>query len=117
FQLQKPSFTYFFPHLVFAAFAAIWERFLGLRAAARAAPPLSPPKRPRATAFGFFCGSMGFSLRGSYFGTWPGASWIIRYASWFESRGRFVERSGIMPSVWQAMCQSQDVNGIHATCQ
>src|SRR6185312_10579468 len=37
-------------HRALAALAAIWERFFGVRAAALAAPPLSPPSRPRATA-------------------------------------------------------------------
>src|SRR6266571_7020136 len=46
------SFQGFLPHRLFAALAAIWERFFGDRAAARAAPPLSPPRRPRATAAG-----------------------------------------------------------------
>ena len=54
--------------------AAICDRFLGDSAAARAAPPLRPPKRPRATAWGFLAGSTGASSRGSYFGTCPVAS-------------------------------------------
>lgn len=45
------------PHRAFAAFAAIWERLRGLRASALAAPPLRPPRRPRATAWGFLAES------------------------------------------------------------
>lgn len=37
-----------------AAFLAMAFLLAGLSAAARAAPPLSPPRRPRATAAGFF---------------------------------------------------------------
>jgi hypothetical protein len=64
---------YFFSHRAFAAFAAIWERFLGASFAALAAPPLSPPRRPRATAWGFLGGSSGFvtGCDGSYFGASP----------------------------------------------
>src|SRR5713101_7052487 len=62
----------FFPHRVFAAFAAIWERLRGLRLAALAAPPLRPPRRPRATAWGFLEASTGVSCwPGVYFGAWP----------------------------------------------
>ena len=39
---------YFLPHRFLAALAAIWERFLGVKAAALAMPPLSPPSRPSA---------------------------------------------------------------------
>lgn len=64
---------YFFPHRFAAAFAAICDRFFGDSAAARAAPPFSPPRRPRATACGFFVGSTGFSTGafGSNFGASP----------------------------------------------
>ena len=52
------GFTSFCPIVPFAAFAAIWERFLGASFAALAAPPLrSTPRRPRATAWGFLDGS------------------------------------------------------------
>src|SRR5713101_6934385 len=51
--LEKLVGTHFFPHRALAAFAEIWERFLGLSFAALAAPPLSPPRRPSATAWGF----------------------------------------------------------------
>lgn len=57
----------FFVHRAFAAFAAIWERFLGPNAAALAVPPLSPPRRPNATAWRFLDGSMGFGCLGSNF--------------------------------------------------
>ncbi len=87
----------FFPQRALAAFAAIWERFFGPREAARAAPPFSPPKRPRATAAGFFF----FTSGGFVAGTWPVDSSMIRYASSFGSRGRVFERSGMMPTVWQ----------------
>jgi ferric-dicitrate binding protein FerR (iron transport regulator) len=65
-----------FLHRAFAALAAIWERFLGASLAALAAPPLRPPRRPRATACGFLVGSIGVAISwlGSYFGTWPVAS-------------------------------------------
>src|ERR1017187_3674402 len=56
---NKVPFSHFFPHRAFAAFAAIWERLRGPRAAARAVPPLRPPRRPRATACGFLDGSIG----------------------------------------------------------
>jgi hypothetical protein len=100
----------FFPHRALAAFAAIWDRLRGLKASALAAPPFRPPRRPRATAWGFLDGSIAFgaSAKGSYFGACPVDSSMIWYASWFGSRGRFfVERSGMMPSVWQegARCQ------------
>jgi hypothetical protein len=51
------------PHRAFAAFAAIWERLRGVRDSALATPPLSPPGRPSATAWGFLLGSaMGSGL-------------------------------------------------------
>src|SRR5207253_1309635 len=54
----SPAINYFFfPHRAFAAFAAIWDRFRLLRDAALAAPPFSPPRRPKATAWGFLLGS------------------------------------------------------------
>lgn len=43
-----------------AAFLVISARFLGERHLALAFPPFSPPKRPRATAAGFFSGSFFF---------------------------------------------------------
>src|SRR5580698_6241275 len=55
----------FLPQRFLAALAAIWERFFGLNAAARAAPPLSPPRRPNATAAGFL------AFGGSVFGASP----------------------------------------------
>src|SRR6266851_5360836 len=84
------------PQRALAAFAAIWDRLRGLKAAALAAPPFRPPRRPSATAAGFF----GFSS-GVYLGTWPVDSSMIWYASWFGSRGRFLfDRSGITIPVW-----------------
>jgi hypothetical protein len=53
---------FFFPHRFAAAFAAIRERLRGPNAAALAAPPFNPPRRPNATAWGFFAGSTGFLL-------------------------------------------------------
>jgi hypothetical protein len=46
---------YFFPPQRFKApFRAISRRCSGVNLAARALPPLRPPKRPKATAAGFF---------------------------------------------------------------
>lgn len=101
---------YFFPHRTFAAFAAIWERLRGPRAAALAAPPFRPPKRPRATAAGFLT----FTAGGSVFGAWPVDSSMIRYASSFGSRGRVVERSGMIP-VWQEVNGCQVSGELDAT--
>src|ERR1039457_5859772 len=62
-----------------AAFLAMADRLAGLRAAARALPPLSPPLRPNATAAGFFrC-----RLRDGT--SSPAAMAAIRCASWLES--------------------------------
>src|ERR1700684_3854135 len=84
----------FFPHRALAALAAMAERFLGDNAAALAAPPLSPPMRPKATAWGFLVGSG--TVTGSNFGAWSVDSSMIWYASWLGSRGRaFFDRSGI----------------------
>jgi len=91
----------FLPHLAFAALAAIWDRLRGLSFAALAGPPFSPPSRPRATAWGFL------GTSGCCFGAWPVDSSMIWYASWFGSRGRFFDRSGMMPSVWQGKGRSQ----------
>ena len=82
---------HFFPQRFAAALAAIWERLRGLSAAALAAPPFRPPRRPSATAAGFF----GFTTGGSVFGSSPMDSMKIRCASSFGSRGRVFERSGI----------------------
>lgn len=94
-----------FPHRAFAALAAIAVRFFGVKAAALAAPPFRPPKRPRATAAGF----LRFGAGASVMGAWPVDSSMTRYASWFGSRGRVFERSSMMISVWQedALCQAQ----------
>lgn len=93
----------FFPHRFAAAFAAICERLRGLSAAALAAPPLSPPNRPRATAAGFFF----FASGGVVLGASPMDSRKIRWASSFGSRGRVFERSGMMLSVSQASAGCQ----------
>jgi hypothetical protein len=53
---------FFLPHRVLAALAAIWVRLRGLSLAALAVPPFSPPRRPRATAWGFFVGVYGLLL-------------------------------------------------------
>ncbi|MGD0209793.1 MAG: hypothetical protein ABSC14_02290 [Desulfomonilia bacterium] len=45
-----------FFHLAFAAFSAISLRFFGDSFSALALPPFNPPKRPNATAAGFFPG-------------------------------------------------------------
>jgi hypothetical protein len=84
-----PRFAHFFPHRFAAALAAIWERLRGDSAAALAAPPFSPPRRPSATAAGFFF------FGGSVFGCSPIDSRNTLCASWFGSRGRVFERSGI----------------------
>src|SRR5688572_20633820 len=42
------------PHRLAAAFLAMVLRFADVSFAARALPPLTPPRRPRATAAGFF---------------------------------------------------------------
>ncbi len=55
----------FFAQRFLAALRAISERFFALSAFARAAPPLSPPSRPSATAAGFFSGAAVF-----FFATW-----------------------------------------------
>ena len=52
------------PHRALAAFAEIAERLRRLSFAARAWPLLRPPRRPRATAAGFF----GLSAGGWNFG-------------------------------------------------
>jgi hypothetical protein len=70
----------FFSHLAFAAFAAIWDRLRGPRAAALARPPLRPPRRPRATAWGFLFGLTGISaesVTGEKGGAWPVDSSMI----------------------------------------
>jgi len=84
----------FFSHRFAAAFAAIAERFLGVKAAARAAPPFRPPSRPRATAAGF----LGFTTGGDVFSASPMDSRKTRCASSLGSRGRVFERSGMFSS-------------------
>jgi len=67
------NMAYFFFHRALAAFADIWERLRALNLAARALPPLSPPRRPRATAAGF----LDFSGGGSNLGACPVDSSMI----------------------------------------
>ena len=57
--------------VAFAAFFAISDRFFGLRLAARAGPPFTLPRRPSATAAGFF------SRTGSGFGTGSGPRCLV----------------------------------------
>lgn len=73
----------YFAHRFLAAFFAIRERSLGVRALARALPPFSPPSLPRATAWGF----LEVSGVGSCFS--PVARSTRYFASWFVSRGLF----------------------------
>jgi hypothetical protein len=95
----------FLPHRAFAAFAAIWDRFLGVRAAALDIPPLRPPNRPKATAWGFLAGS---GASGSYLGACPVDSSMTWYASTLGSLERFFERSGMVLSVWQNRGRCQE---------
>jgi len=80
-------------HRASAAFLAISRRRSGVRLAARAGPPLAPPRRPSAAAWGFFSGRLGFWRSASS----PVASSTMLAASRLRSRGRFglLERSGI----------------------
>lgn len=90
----------FFPHRALAAFLAIAERFLGPSAAALATPPLRPPRRPSATAAGFFFCGAGASVRGAS----PMDSRNTRWASSFGSLGRaFFDRSSMIQ-----VCQVQE---------
>ena len=93
----------FSPSSLQAALAAIWERLRGDSAAALAAPPLSPPRRPSATAAGF----LAFTTGGSVLGTSPIDSRKTRCANSLGSARAGTRRSGMMPSVWQAWFQSQ----------
>jgi hypothetical protein len=93
--LEALSHGYALPQRFAAALAAICERFFGVRAAALAAPPFSPPSRPNATAAGFFT----FTSGGTVFGTSPMDSRKIWCASSFGSRGRM--DFGMMPSLSQ----------------
>ncbi len=87
---------YFLPHLALAALLPIsLKRFLD-RDFARAGPPLRPPKRPRATACGFFAGSAGSdSDKGFNSSPWPGNPSRSSLAKRLERSG-FFERSGIV---------------------
>jgi hypothetical protein len=83
-----------FDHRAAAAFWAIALRSLGVNLSARALPPMSPPKRPNATAAGFFSG---FSV-GS-FSVSAIVSSIKDFASSFSSLlERFITpNQGILP--------------------
>ena len=72
-------------HRAAAAFFAISDRCSGVNFAARAFPPFLPPKRPRATAAGFFPSSESAV-----------ASATMLAASAFTSRGFLLERFGIL---------------------
>lgn len=52
--LQIVGRFYFVAHRERAAFLAIADRFFALKLSARAFPPFNPPRRPSATAAGFF---------------------------------------------------------------
>ena len=109
-----PKSDHFLFHLALAALAAIAERFFGDSAAALAAPPLRPPIRPKATAWGFLVGSGTDS--GSSLGAWPVDSSIIWYASWLGSRGRaFFDRSGITKyrHIWAARSRGEKFKLTH----
>jgi len=69
-----------------AASCAIFFRCSGVRESARARPPFKPPLRPRATAAGSLCGSMGAGVARS--STWPVRMSPISFPSWTGSRGR-----------------------------
>src|SRR5438445_9171284 len=78
-------------HLADAAFFAMADRFFLDSDAARALPPFRPPRRPRATAAGFFSGSAAFGSAGPSPVTW---SRMLR-ASWLTSLG-LLERLGML---------------------
>jgi hypothetical protein len=99
-------FHYFLPQRLAAALAAIWERFFGPSAAALAAPPFNPPRRPSATAAGFF----GLITGGALTGASPMDSRKIRCASSLGSRGLVFERSGIPPAWAIAVPMSRGSN-------
>jgi len=76
----------FFFHRASAAFLAISFFLFAESLAALAFPPFSPPKRPRATAAGFFPGVATCNFSGLSSAV---ASATIDAASWLISRGRF----------------------------
>ena len=78
----------FLPQRAATAFLAIARRFVGLRLAALAWPPLEAPSLERATAAG-----LRVSGTGSGTGASPMASCTTCHASWFGSRGRFGRES------------------------
>jgi hypothetical protein len=82
----------FFPQRAAAALFAASLRCSGVIFAARAFPPFKPPLRPSATAAGSFPAS-GFGSSVS-----PVARSTMSLASWFGSRGRLRERSGMYQS-------------------
>jgi len=70
----------YLPHRALAAAAAMRWRSAGVMLAARALPPLRPPKRPSATAAGFFSG-LGVSD-----GNGCPVDWATMFAAiWFRS--------------------------------
>ncbi len=83
----KPNYSDL-PHRALAAFLAASERSSAVIFAALAFPPLSPPKRPSATAAGFF-----FDF--SFLGASPVASCTIWKARRLGSVGRLRDRSGM----------------------
>lgn len=81
--VEYQMFSFLLAHRACAAFFAISFRLFGESFSALALPPCKPPKRPRATAAGFF------SLSGSFGGACPVASCMIENASEFKSLGFF----------------------------
>src|SRR5262249_29722291 len=96
---------HFFSQRLAAALRAISARLLADSFSALALPPFWPPRRPRATAAGFFPSSAVLSGGAS-----PGAISAMSLASWLGSRGRLglLERVG-MPLTWA--CEGASVNG------
>jgi hypothetical protein len=87
---QLGYFFFVFQRLL-AAMRAISERRFWERLAALAAPPFRPPRRPKATAAGFFPSSEIVSG-----GMSPAAISTMSLASWLGSRGRrMLERFGM----------------------
>lgn len=80
---------YCFVHRARAARRALSLRCSGVILAARAFPPFKPPLRPNSTAAAFLVSSGGVSSAP------PVARSTISFPSWFGSRGRLRERSGI----------------------
>jgi hypothetical protein len=94
FQRYSRNYSWSYPlsHLARAAFRAIIRRCSGVNLAARALPPFIPPRRPSATAAGFF--PLGASCGAS-----PVASLATRKAISFTSSGPclpLLDRLGIV---------------------